>query len=207
MKCALHTEVDASGYCRNCGKPLCAECQRSVRGAFYCEDCLAHSVTGSAAAATGAVPIPSGAKSNVNAGAALALGFIPGLGAVYNGEYLKALIHVVIFGGLIAAQSHYGMPGGYHAFLGIALFAFYFYMPIEAYRTAKAKEMGEPAPPDLVEGEGRKPVGAIILIALGVFFLLQNFGLLEWAWFDKTWPLVLIGIGAWLLRDRWKKNA
>jgi hypothetical protein len=200
MKCAVHTQVDASGYCRNCGKALCPECQRNVHGALYCEDCLARSVTSTDTVAPGA-------RGTANAGAALALGFIPGLGAVYNGEYLKALIHVIIFGGLIAAQKHHDMPGGYHAFLGIALFAFYFYMPIDAYRTAKAKDLGEPTPPDLIEGEGRKPVGAIILIALGIFFLLQNFGLLEWDWFDKFWPIALIGLGAWLLKDRLKKDA
>jgi cell wall-active antibiotic response 4TMS protein YvqF/B-box zinc finger protein len=207
MKCAVHTEVEATGYCRNCGKALCPECQRNVRGALYCEDCLARSVSGSVTGPATLGPGQPVARGIANPGAALALGFIPGLGAVYNGEYLKALIHVIIFGGLIAAQKHQDMPGGYHAFLGIALFAFYFYMPVEAYRSAKAREMGEPAPPDLIEGEGRKPIGAIILISLGIFFLLENFGLLEWDWFDKVWPIGLIGLGAWLLKDRLKKDA
>ncbi len=69
---------------------------------------------------------------------ALGLGFIPGLGAVYNGEYLKALIHVLIFGGLIAAQSG-NVSGGAHAFLGVVLGCFYLYMPIEAYHTARSR--------------------------------------------------------------------
>jgi hypothetical protein len=200
MKCAVHTEVDATGFCRNCGKPLCPECQHDVRGALYCEDCLARSVGGQA-------PALQGQRGSANPGAALALGFIPGLGAVYNGEYLKALIHVIIFGGLIAAQTHHGMPDGYHVFLAIALGAFYFYMPVEAYRTAKAREMGEPAPPDLIEGENKKPIGAIILIGLGAFFLLENFGLLDMDWLDKAWPVAIIGLGAWLLADRMKKDA
>jgi hypothetical protein len=200
MKCAVHTDVDATGFCRNCGKALCPECQRDVRGALYCEDCLARSVTGTLVAQ----PPDRGAP---HPGAALALGFIPGLGAVYNGEYLKALIHVIIFGGLIAAQTHHEMPGGYHVFLGIALVAFFFYMPVEAYRTAKAREIGEPAPPDLIEGEGHKPIGAIILIALGVFFLLENFGWLERDWLDKVWPIALIGLGVWLLTERMKRDA
>ncbi len=200
MKCAVHTEVDATGFCRNCGRPLCPECQHDVRGALYCEDCLARSVSGQ----TPALP---GERGSANPGAALALGFIPGLGAVYNGEYLKALIHVIIFGGLIAAQTHRDMPGGYHAFLAIALGAFYFYMPVEAYRTARARETGEPPPPDLIEGEGKKPIGAIILIILGAFFLLENFGLLDRDWLDKAWPVALIGLGGWLLADRMKKDA
>jgi len=41
MKCAVHPEVDASGYCRNCGKPMCAACVRPVRDVLYCEECLA----------------------------------------------------------------------------------------------------------------------------------------------------------------------
>jgi len=41
MKCAVHSEVDATGYCRNCGKPMCPACIRPVRDVLYCEDCLA----------------------------------------------------------------------------------------------------------------------------------------------------------------------
>ena len=41
MKCAVHPEVDATGFCRNCGKALCAECARPVREVLYCENCLA----------------------------------------------------------------------------------------------------------------------------------------------------------------------
>jgi len=41
MNCAVHTDVPATGFCRNCGKALCPQCTREVRGALYCEDCLA----------------------------------------------------------------------------------------------------------------------------------------------------------------------
>ena len=41
MKCAVHAEVEATGYCRNCGKALCPACTREVKGALYCEECLA----------------------------------------------------------------------------------------------------------------------------------------------------------------------
>jgi hypothetical protein len=204
MKCAVHPEVDATGFCRNCGKALCPACTREVRGALYCEPCLAGLV------ATPPAEQP-GARSDVHdvhPGAALALGFIPGLGAVYNGEYIKALIHVFVFGGLIAAQTS-NVPAGYHAFLGIALGCFYFYMPIEAYRTAKARQSGAPgtALGVLGEAEGRRPTGAIILVALGILLLLGNFGLLEWDWLAKAWPIALIVLGVWMLIDRMTKPA
>lgn len=194
MKCAVHAEVEATGFCRNCGKALCPACAREVRGALYCEPCLA-----------GLVSTPEtaqpGTRSDVHPGVALALGFIPGLGAVYNGEYIKALIHVFVFGGLIAAQTS-DVPGGYHAFLGIALGCFYFYMPIEAYRTARARQAGEAAPASLVEAGARRPMGAIVLVALGILLLLGNFGLLRWDWLAKGWPLALIVLGVWLLISR-----
>lgn len=41
MKCAVHPDVDAAGYCRNCGKAMCRDCVRPVRDVLYCEDCLA----------------------------------------------------------------------------------------------------------------------------------------------------------------------
>jgi hypothetical protein len=203
MKCAVHPEVDATGFCRNCGKALCPACTRDVRGALYCEPCLANIVA--------PPPVAAPHQGGPNPGVALALGFIPGLGAVYNGEYVKALIHVFVFAGLIAAQSG-DVSAGYHAFLGIALGCFYFYMPIDAYHVARARQTGT-APPlaPFTEGpgtpaEGHRPAGAIILIALGAFFLLANLGLLEWDWFGKAWPLGLIVLGAWLLADRFKKG-
>jgi len=199
MKCAQHPDVDATGYCRQCGKPLCPECKRDVRGALYCENCLASIV-----ASPQATP-PKTATSS-HPGAALALGFIPGLGAVYNGEYVKALIHVAVFGGIIAALSS-DLPGEVDAFLGIALGCFYFYMPIEAYRVAKARELGQPQPPDLMQSEGQKPIGAIILIGLGVLSLLANFHLLARDWFSKAWPVGLILLGAWILMDRMRKTS
>jgi hypothetical protein len=207
MNCALHTDVPATGFCRNCGRALCPMCTREVRGALYCEPCLA-----------GLVETPAEARpenTGPHPGAALALGFIPGLGAVYNGDYLKGLIHVIIFGGLIAAQTS-DISAGYHAFLGIALGCFYFYMPIEAYRTAKEREhrrLVAPASATETPGAGadgpanlaaQRPTGAIILIFLGVFLLLANFGLLQWDWFAKGWPFALIVLGVWLLADRLK---
>lgn len=197
MKCATHADQDATGYCRNCGKPLCAACAREVRGALYCETCLDTLIAPPVAGPVRSSPEP-------HPGMALALGFIPGLGAVYNGEYIKALIHVLIFGGLIAMQSR-DISSSYHAFLGIALGCFYLYMPIEAYRTARARQGlgGGPAP--IEEARGQRPVGALILIALGVFLLLANLGLLDWDWLAKGWPLALVALGIWMLIERWTR--
>jgi hypothetical protein len=215
MKCAQHPETDATAFCRQCGMPLCPACLRDVRGAVYCENCLA-SLVGMPPSATpapgptaGGVPLPRvpAAHGAPSAGVALALGFIPGLGAVYNGEYIKALIHVLAFGGIIALLTT-DLPTGLIVILAIGLGCFYFYMPIEAYRTAKARR-GEEIPQTVLPAaiEGNRPIGAIVLIVLGALFLLANFHLLERDWFSKAWPAGLILLGAWILMDRIKRTS
>src|ERR1043166_2558646 len=109
MKCAVHTDVDATGYCRNCGKAMCSTCARPVRDVLYCEDCVAtlmgHAapvapkpVEAPPASAYAAAPVasyapPPGAPYQVrppgsnSPAVAFVLGLFPGLGAIYNGQY------------------------------------------------------------------------------------------------------------------------
>jgi hypothetical protein len=110
---------------------------------MYCEQCLASQVSSTMPPAQGASTVVPGAPPPVSHGSpglAALLGFIPGVGAFYNGEYAKGFIHVVIFGTLIWASDHVS------GLFGIGIAAFYLYMPFEAYQTAKAKLMGVPAP-------------------------------------------------------------
>jgi len=199
MNCAVHADQAATGYCRNCGKPLCPSCTREVRGAMYCEDCLS-GILSSPQSPVNIVPRDS------RPGTALALGFIPGLGAVYNGEYVKALLHVLIFAGLVALANT-DVPDAVQIFIGISAACFYFYMPIESYRVAKARAEGSPEPPSLVGGQDQKPIGALILIVIGALLLLANFGLLERDWFTKSWPVALIVLGVYFVYDRMAKKA
>jgi TM2 domain-containing membrane protein YozV len=233
MNCANHVEVPAVAYCRTCGKPMCSTCTRDVRGVIYCEECLASQMSGTmppppdpGVVAPGAAPL----MNSSSPGLAAILGFIPGVGAMYNGEYTKGFIHVLIFASLIWAADHVS------GIFGIGIAAFVLYMPIEAYRTAKARQMGV-QPPDPfgfnnlnlfgsanqpaaaagvvaaapVEGQpveeaynggSRIPVGAFVLIALGVIFLLEQFGWFRFDWFGRFWPVILIAIGIRVLMRR-----
>ena len=38
MNCANHPDIAPVAYCRTCGKPLCANCTRDVKGVIYCEN-------------------------------------------------------------------------------------------------------------------------------------------------------------------------
>ena len=92
MNCLNHPDVAAVAYCQNCGKPLCSACMRTVGGVVYCEPCLAARLS----VPPGTVPAN---LTGLHAHPVLAglLGFIPGVGAMYNGQFVKALAHVLIF--------------------------------------------------------------------------------------------------------------
>lgn len=192
MKCATHVDVDATGFCRNCGKPMCAECARDVRGALYCEDCLVASLAGTAPA--GAQPPRS------NAGAAAALGLIPGLGAVYNGDYTRAIIHVAIWAGLLATGLTESF-GEVSPLVWIAFGLFPIYTSLDSYRAAQNRQLAA-AGGETIVGMTRSSVGAIVLMVLGGLALLGNLGWIRGEWVNKGWPLILIGVGVWIYMKR-----
>jgi hypothetical protein len=40
------------------------------------------------------------------------------------------------------------------------------------------------------------------MILLGIYFLLRNLGLIDWVNGDLVWPVILIGLGLWLIVRR-----
>ena len=219
MKCAVHGEVDATGFCRNCGKAMCAACVRPVRDVYYCEDCLAqvmgipappmiaHAGMAGGVAETVppvAMPMPPGhvGRPGANPVVAFILGLVPGLGAIYNAEYNKALIHIMIFAGIILGLSSDFGQGLMPIFI-LAVIIFPFYMAIDAMRVARARATGEPLSDPFEAWTRNRPIGPIILIGLGALFLLNNFGVFDFFRVRQIfWPVVLIGVGFLMLRNR-----
>ena len=233
MNCATHNNVAAVAYCRTCGKPLCANCVRDVRGTVFCEHCLAERV-GNALPPIPPPGSPVNTSPNVerlpSPGMAAVLGFIPGVGAMYNGQFMKGFFHVMAFVCLIWMADHFG------PIMIPVFFAYFFYLVFDAYKTAHALELGQPvpdpfgfermfgptphprmvsaatptnstAPPTTAPVEPPRyrssvPTGAVVLIVLGLIFLLHTIGMFEFA-IDRFWPVILIGFGAWLFARRW----
>ena len=196
MKCPTHPPVDATAFCGQCGRALCPDCKREVRGMIYCESCLAarlHSSNFPPILGPGGGPQP---------GLALFLGFIPGVGAIYNGQIVKAMVQVLIFGSLIALSDKVGGP--MDTIFGLGAAAFYFYMVIDSYQTARRKLLGQPTEEWLGLGEFKMnaPIGAGLLIALGALFLLDNLGVHVFTHISRFWPVLLIVIGVILLQRR-----
>jgi hypothetical protein len=295
MNCNYHPEVPSSAFCQFCGKPLCKDCVRNVGGSVYCEACLAERLRGSGVGTP--APIFTGTPHPMLAGL---LGLIPGVGAMYNGQFAKAIAHVVIFAVLASLSDHSGV-------FGILVAAWVFYQVFDAYQTAMARRDGQPLPnpfglndiaqrlgihphPGMpgvppvpptgsswqpVSGPGQAgqqqpysgfvapagsavyppapgqpgyaewlendirqrsgaapgpgqpsygyvpgqpyppmppfppayggrdiPTGAIILIGLGILFLFGSLGLLHEDWVAHGWPLLIIGLGIWIIFRR-----
>jgi hypothetical protein len=198
---------------------------------------------------------------------------------MYNGQFIKGLVHVVIFAVLVSAAHVYGI-------FGIFIAAWIVYQSFEAYHTAKARRDGLPLPDPLglnevgnwinpgargqyppspgvgPAGQGpvgtgqqgpdpaaagyqtpyqqapyqqvpyqqapyqtpfqgpyappvppippvapvgwrrKEPIGAIVLIGLGLLFLLGQLDIFSGRLLEFTWPVLLIGLGVWLIVRR-----
>jgi TM2 domain-containing membrane protein YozV len=280
MDCVNHNGVQATAYCQSCGKALCAGCVRNAPGGqILCEPCWTawHAYQQPFAAPQPGTPSPA---------TAAVLGLIPGVGAMYNGQFIKGLIHVVIFAVLVSAAHLYGI-------FGLFIAAWIVYQSFEAYHTARARRDGDPLPDPLGLNEAggwlnpggragytgtppgpasagpagpgpagqepaggsyqppyqstsygqtgyqqapyqtpytppaggytdpagmpippipppppgccwqrKEPVGAIVLIALGLLFLLGQMDIFSGRLVEYAWPLLLICLGAWMIIRR-----
>ena len=137
MNCLNHPDVAAAAYCQTCGKPLCTGCMRSVGGVVYCEPCLTARLSPPAAGTPYAAP--GSAAWHPHPVLAGLLGFIPGVGAMYNGQYVKALAHVLIFAVFVSLSDH-------SSIFGLFVAAWVFYQVFDAAQTAIARRDGTPLP-------------------------------------------------------------
>ena len=154
-----------SAFCQHCGKPLTPETARPVGQSVYCEPCLEAKLAGDPAAAGGYTRVNAGpayssgpaygtdayyrnqaapgmggsVSAPPNPGLAFLLGLIPGVGAMYNEQYAKGLVHLVIFAVLVMFAHVSGI-------FGLFIAGWVFYMAIEAHHTARAKRDGMPLP-------------------------------------------------------------
>jgi hypothetical protein len=215
MNCANHPDQAAVAFCRTCGKPLCQSCQRPAHGTIYCQEHQPAEAAGSpyaapyppppAASPYAYGPSPYTGNPGVSPGLAFLLGMIPGVGAIYNGQYAKGLIHAVIFGFLVSIPSS-GAAGGFEPLFGLLIAIWFFYMAFEAYHTAQKRQRGEAVDEfSSIFPMGRRtagkgfPAGPVIMIAVGIIFLLNTLELVRLYDILRWWPVFLIVLGGYML--------
>ena len=110
MNCANHPDRERVAFCQNCGKPLCEECKRTIGSSVFCEPCFAVR-SGAGTPPPPGFPGYTGPPAGYTAGVsprhpepvvAALLGFIPGVGAMYNEQYAKGIVHLIVFAILVS---------------------------------------------------------------------------------------------------------
>lgn len=198
MNCAYHSQNVAAVQCNGCGKPLCPACDHRIKGFPYCQDCIVQGVDLLRQQAnTNYVPF---VKKKTSPLVATLLSFIlPGLGAAYNGQTVKAFVYFAVFIGLFQMAV---LTGGTPLFV-LGFIGMWFFSALDSWRTAQMIRSG--LTPDIAEDifvkrfTGNPKLWGIILTVLGAAFLLQSVfnirGLMR-----GLVPAMLIGLGIYILR-------
>ncbi len=197
MKCNLHPDRDAVGYCTTCGTGVCAECRREVLGTIRCP---AHAAVTVPAAPR---PVKSGFLSGF-----FSLWF-PGLGHLYLGAYQKGLK----FGGIaVALIVVLSMDAGRMSVLfGVSLFflwAFAFFDSLQVCRQINEGTYDGTAAIGLRSAVRRQArsgsatlTWGIILFGIGCLFMADRYLDLDrfFDWVHDNVGVVFLVLGAVLL--------
>jgi hypothetical protein len=197
MNCAYHPINVANARCSSCMRGLCPACDHRIKGYAYCQDCIVAGIDmlrRSPRQERHRRPQVSGKSPGV----AVLLGLVPGLGAVYNGQNIKALVHFAVIVGLWQTADILHLM-----LFGMAGFFFYIYSIYDAHRSAQRLRMGE----DL-SGEDERlkqllrentHIWGSVLVGMGLLSALSLF-VSRW-YLYRLWPILLIGVGLYLLRE------
>ena len=185
MKCSYHPAAEAQESCSACKKPLCNECAHKIKGKAYCQDCL---IEGAEWASTiKGLKLPSDAPRR-----AALCAIIPGLGAVYNSEYLKAVTYFAVWAALSL------MGARVSGVFGFGAFVFVLFTMFDAYRSAETRIRMQLLPAPETSRQDKAVIGwGVFLIVLGLFFLLEN--VIPFHFLNKLWPLVFVLLGGYLV--------
>lgn len=199
MYCSYHTSNTARVQCSTCARPLCAACDHRIKGYPYCQDCIVTGVEGLSRGYRNTKPRSRGRL-------AVLFALLPGMGAVYNRQNIKALVHFVAVVGLFQLAGLKAASG----FFALAGLASYFYSIVDAYRTAQLIARGESA----AAGEERfkrslikrAPLIGIVLITTGLLLVINIVRPFAFITFARLFPVALIILGGYLLTRYFKRS-
>ncbi len=133
-------------------------------------------------------PPPPNQDRKSNATKAALCGLIPGVGAVYNLDYMKAVVHLAAFSGLCVFAEGNGI-------FGLFAFVFYVFTIFDAYRSALEPQKKREFSSDQIN----MPLWDLLLIVLGVVFLLDSLDAISLRSITRFWPLVLVFLGCYMV--------
>lgn len=122
------------------------------------------------------------------------LAIFPGMGAIYNGNFLKGITYILIFAVLIVLTGNAHDPDS--VVFGLMIAGFYIFQIIDSYNEAgKLNKAGVAADGEVEAKEDLSLFSAVVVLIIGILFQLVNFDLLTFRQVTRLWPLALIAFG------------
>jgi hypothetical protein len=204
MNCAFHPTNAASARCSACERTLCPACDHRIKGIPCCQDCIVAGIetlrrnAGAGRQIFNQLGRQIGRPEEKSPLIALLLGLMPGVGAAYNGQNIKALTHFLAVAGLWVLADIFGWP--LEIVFGLGGAGFYLYSIYDAFQSAQRLRRGE----DIgVEDEHlkvflqqRMNLFGGLLIGVGALAML-NFWIPRLI--QRNWPALLIAAGVYLV--------
>ena len=198
MYCSYHVKNPAVVQCNQCSRWLCPACDHRVRGFPFCQDCI---VAGVELLRHHSSANPSSIlRRKSSPFIATLLSFVPGLGAAYNGQTSKAIVHFAIFASFFQMAV---LTQGVHFFI-LGVLGTWLFAAVDACRTAQLMRSG--LAPDTEDDVitrrlyGNPLAWGTTLIIIGTLFLLHT--LLGVALpIKELLPVALVALGAYMLFD------
>ena len=199
--------------CHHCQRALCQRCDHRVKGQPYCQECIVAGIEsiryhrqgyqGSQAAAQYQQAAPAHHKSPF---VATLFALVPGLGAAYNGQHVKALCHFVLPVSLWQLASLLDDFPAFAFIMGGG--ALYLFSLFDAWQTAQRARAGA----DLATEDARiKHWLQNNLYAWGAYLLgigaLTALDQLAPRFVNRAWPLLFLIAVAYCLRGLFKVSS
>lgn len=205
MNCSYHTRNSATVQCSQCARPLCPACDHRIRGFPFCQDCIVAGVEMLRfQQARSSDPNVIRRKTSPFIATFLSF-FVPGLGAAYNGQTSKAIVHFAIF----ASFFQMAVVTDGITFFVLGVIATWLFAAVDACRTAQLMRAG--LAPDAEEDAitrqlyGNPIAWGVTLVSLGMVFLAHTLLGVQFP-VRRTLPVALVILGAYMLFDYLKRR-
>src|SRR3982751_1989617 len=198
MYCSYHSKNPAVVQCNQCGRALCAACDHRIRGFPFCQDCIVSGVE--LLRQQSQFSPASVVRRKSSPFVATLLSFVPGLGAAYNGQTSKAIVHFAIFASFFQMAV---LTQGVHFFV-LGVLGTWLFAAVDACRTAQLMRAGL-SPDDEEDVIARRLYGnpfawGTTLIIIGTMFLLHTLLRITLP-IKELLPVALVALGAYMLFD------
>ena len=150
-------------------------------------------------------PAASKGAKEKNPSLAAFLAIFPGMGAIYNGNFLKGITYMLIFAVLIVLTNNANDPDS--VVFGLMIAGFYIFQIIDSYNEAgRINEKIFAGENPAAGKEDLSLFSAIVVLVIGIVFQLANFDLITYRQVTRLWPLVLIAFGIKIVFNYFKRE-